>query len=95
VKSETLKLKFHWWLLQGGERSTITRDGGVSRGTGMPDLEAQIDFCRKAEEAGLQGLQRVSKMPFRTLLVEEQAFRPALLALKRPGLLALVTKPYF
>jgi alkanesulfonate monooxygenase len=51
-----LELKFHWRLLQGGERSTITRDGGVSRGTGMPDLEAQIDFCRKTEKAGLQGL---------------------------------------
>lgn len=56
MQNKTLELKFHWRLLQGGERSTITRDGGSARGSGMPDLEAQIDFCRKAEEAGLQGL---------------------------------------
>jgi alkanesulfonate monooxygenase len=50
-------LKFHWRLLQGGERSAITRaSGSSSSSTGLPDLEAQIDFCRKAEQVGIQGL---------------------------------------
>jgi len=52
-----MALKFHWRLLQGGERSAITRtSGSSSSSTGLPDLEAQIDFCRKAEQAGIQGL---------------------------------------
>jgi alkanesulfonate monooxygenase len=52
-----LQLKFHWRLLQGGERSAITRASGSSNvSTGLPDLEAQIDFCRRAEAAGIHGL---------------------------------------
>jgi alkanesulfonate monooxygenase len=52
-----MALKFHWRLLQGGERSAITRaSGSSSSSTGLPDLEAQIDFCRKAEQVGIQGL---------------------------------------
>ena len=52
-----MELKFHWRLLQGGERSAITRTTGSSNAsTGLPDLEAQIDFCRNAEEAGIHGL---------------------------------------
>ena len=52
-----MALKFHWRLLQGGERSAITRASGSSScSTGLPDLEAQIDFCRKAEQVGIQGL---------------------------------------
>jgi len=52
-----MALKFHWRLLQGGERSAITRaSGSSSSSTGLPDLEAQIDFCRKAEQIGIQGL---------------------------------------
>src|SRR5580765_6721329 len=52
-----MELKVHWRLLQGGERSAITRTTGSSETlTGLPDLEAQIDFCRKAEDAGIHGL---------------------------------------
>jgi alkanesulfonate monooxygenase len=52
-----MALKFHWRLLQGGERSAITRaSGSSSSSTGLPDLQAQIDFCRKAEQVGIQGL---------------------------------------
>jgi len=52
-----MALKFHWRLLQGGECSAITRaSGSSSSSTGLPDLEAQIDFCRKAEQVGIQGL---------------------------------------
>jgi alkanesulfonate monooxygenase len=50
-------LQFHWRLLQGGERSAITRAEGAARdSTGLPDLDAQIEFCQRAEEAGIKGL---------------------------------------
>lgn len=52
-----MPLKFHWRLLQGGERSAETRGAGASReATGLPDLEAQIQFCREAERLGIHGL---------------------------------------
>lgn len=52
-----MPLKFHWRLMQGGERSRLTRaTGSANESTGLPDLEAQIDFCRRAEEAGIHGL---------------------------------------
>jgi len=52
-----VQLKFHWRLLQGGERSAETRSTGASsKATGLPDLEAQIQFCRMAEELGIQGV---------------------------------------
>lgn len=52
-----MQLKFHWRLLQGGERSTQTRIAGSSRqSTGLPDLEAQICFCQTAERLGIHGL---------------------------------------
>jgi alkanesulfonate monooxygenase len=52
-----VQLKFHWRLLQGGERSAQTRTTGASRqSTGLPDLEAQIDFCQTAEKLGIHGL---------------------------------------
>jgi alkanesulfonate monooxygenase len=52
-----VQLKFHWRLLQGGERSAETRSTGASRkATGLPDLEAQINFCRRAEELGIHGV---------------------------------------
>ena len=52
-----MHLKFHWRLLQGGERTKLTRATGAAHtSTGLPDLEAQIDFCRRAEEAGIHGL---------------------------------------
>ncbi len=50
-------MRFHWRLLQGGERSTDTRGAMVARdATGLPDLEAQIHFCREAERLGIHGL---------------------------------------
>ncbi len=53
-----MNLKFHWRLLQGGEiRGVTTRAAGASqRGTGLPDLEHQIEFCHQAEESGITGL---------------------------------------
>ena len=52
-----MKLTFHWRLLQGGETANMTRAGeGMRRETGLPDLERQVEFCRRAEEYGITGL---------------------------------------
>jgi alkanesulfonate monooxygenase len=52
-----MSLRFHWRLLLGGERSGETRATMYSRvETGLPDLEAQINFCRLAEESGIDSL---------------------------------------
>jgi alkanesulfonate monooxygenase len=52
-----MKLKFHWRLLQGGETPNMTRaTEGLRRETGLPDLERQTEFCRRAEECGITGL---------------------------------------
>jgi len=52
-----MRLKFHWRLLQGGETSNMTRAiEGLRRETGLPDLERQAEFCRRAEECGITGL---------------------------------------
>lgn len=49
--------RFHWRLLQGGESVGVTRATGASRrATGLPDLERQTEFCRRAEESGIDGL---------------------------------------
>ena len=50
-------LRIHWRLLQGGERVTVTRALGDSQAqTGLPDPGPQIEFCRRAEAAGMDGL---------------------------------------
>jgi alkanesulfonate monooxygenase len=52
-----MALKFHWRLLQGGEGAGTTRiSANDSQLTGLPDLEAQVEFCRRAEENGIHGL---------------------------------------
>jgi alkanesulfonate monooxygenase len=51
------ELKFHWRLPQGGERSGASRSEQNSlESTGLPDLEAQLAFCRAAEEVGIHSL---------------------------------------
>jgi alkanesulfonate monooxygenase len=52
-----MPLRFHWRLLMGGETAGITRAAMYSRvETSLPDLEAQIHFCRCAEESGIDSL---------------------------------------
>lgn len=52
-----MELKFHWRLLQGGEKSGVTRAKQADLlETALPDMEAQIDFCRAAEESGIESL---------------------------------------
>ncbi|HEX5732693.1 MAG TPA: LLM class flavin-dependent oxidoreductase [Blastocatellia bacterium] len=50
-------LRFHWRLPQGGERPGASRAFQASlTETGLPDLDAQIQFCRAAEENGIESL---------------------------------------
>jgi alkanesulfonate monooxygenase len=50
-------LRFHWRLLQRGEHQGVTRAGQTdSMEAGLPDLPAQVDFCRQAEESGIDSL---------------------------------------
>jgi len=55
--NSTKPLRFHWRLLQRGEQSGVTRAGqSDSLEAGLPDLDAQVDFCRQAEESGIDSL---------------------------------------
>jgi alkanesulfonate monooxygenase len=52
-----MPLKFHWRLPHGGEinstpLSAQTRPSAI----GLPDLQAQIHFCRQAEQSGIDSL---------------------------------------
>jgi alkanesulfonate monooxygenase len=50
-------LRFHWRLPQGGERPGASRAYQTSLAeTGLPDLESQIQFCRAAQEHGIESL---------------------------------------
>jgi alkanesulfonate monooxygenase len=50
-------LRFHWRLPQGGERPGASRAFQSSlTETGLPDLDAQRQFCRAAEESGIESL---------------------------------------
>ena len=52
-----MPLRFHWRLLMGGETTGLTRAAMNDRvETSLPDLEAQIHFCRCAEESGIDSL---------------------------------------
>src|SRR5437763_16420213 len=49
--------RFHWRLIQGGEQAGASRSYQVSLPqTGLPDLGPQIEFCRHAEESGIESL---------------------------------------
>src|SRR5262245_2967074 len=49
-------LKFHWRLSYSGEGETTTWDRKFKIQDGVPHLEGQADFCRQAEEAGIDSL---------------------------------------
>jgi len=52
-----MPMRFHWRLLQGGERGVSSRSlGATSAATGLPDLEHQIAQCRTAEQLGIDGM---------------------------------------
>src|ERR1700704_2652804 len=50
-------LRFHWRLLQRGEEGGVTRASQASSmEAGLPDLPAQVDFSRRAQECGIDSL---------------------------------------
>jgi alkanesulfonate monooxygenase len=51
-----MPLRFHWRLPHGGETTGDTRAQYDQIRIGLPDLEAQIDFCRRAEQCGIDSL---------------------------------------
>jgi alkanesulfonate monooxygenase len=52
-----MPLRFHWRLPLGGETSGITRLTMSERvETGLPDLDAQVTFCKRAEDLGIDSL---------------------------------------
>jgi alkanesulfonate monooxygenase len=55
--SQSPKLRFHWRLPQGGERAGASRalQAGLAQ-TGLPDLAPQTEFCRFAEQGGIDSL---------------------------------------
>lgn len=57
AQKQTKPLRFHWRLLQRGENSGATRATQAdSLETGLPDLSAQVNFCRRAERSGIDSL---------------------------------------
>jgi alkanesulfonate monooxygenase len=51
-----MPLRFHWRLPHGGETSGATRAAQTQIAVALPDLEGQINFCRRAEECGIDSL---------------------------------------
>jgi alkanesulfonate monooxygenase len=52
-----MALTMHWRMLKGGETEGETRGRGEELArTGLPDLPAQLAFCRQAEALGFHGL---------------------------------------
>lgn len=57
VEETGQRARFHWRLLHGGERGPATRaESSSRRAAALPDLDAQIAFCRDAERWGMSGL---------------------------------------
>jgi alkanesulfonate monooxygenase len=52
-----MRLRFHWRLMQGGQTAGATVAAErVAPGAALPDLDAQVAFCRQAERAGIDSL---------------------------------------
>ncbi|MDX6402744.1 MAG: alkanesulfonate monooxygenase [Blastocatellia bacterium] len=52
-----MPLRFHWRLPHGGETAGATRiEQANLPAIGLPDLDAQVPFCRRAEECGIDSL---------------------------------------
>ncbi|HKP71408.1 MAG TPA: LLM class flavin-dependent oxidoreductase [Pyrinomonadaceae bacterium] len=56
TRTDRPPLRFHWRLPHGGETSGATRAAQSRREIGLPDLAAQVDFCRHAERCGIDSL---------------------------------------
>ncbi len=52
-----MPLRFHWRLVQGGEGSRLTRAKELRiRETALPDFDAQLEYCLRAEESGIDSV---------------------------------------
>ncbi len=52
-----MPLRFHWRLPHGGETAGAARiEQANLPAIGLPDLDAQVPFCRQAEECGIDSL---------------------------------------
>lgn len=50
-------IQFHWRLMERGEPEVRSRSGkNIIRTSGTPDFKAQLEFCKLAEEAGINSL---------------------------------------
>ncbi len=47
-------LRFHWSLSQAGNQ--FRRAGALEKMSGLPDLDAQLELCRRAEESGIESM---------------------------------------
>jgi len=55
--SQNSHLRFHWRLPQGGEQPSASRALQASLAqTGLPDVVPQTEFCRRAEDCGIDSL---------------------------------------
>ena len=56
-KTESKSLRFHWRLPYAGETARMAMaDQRSAQSIGLPDPKTQIDFCRHAEECGIDSL---------------------------------------
>ncbi|HWC77387.1 MAG TPA: LLM class flavin-dependent oxidoreductase, partial [Blastocatellia bacterium] len=52
-----MDLRFHWRLPPGGERPDVLLPGSTDLPkVGLPDLAARVEFCRRAEEMGIDSV---------------------------------------
>jgi alkanesulfonate monooxygenase len=57
VEAKSKPLRFHWRLPYAGESAGMAMaDQATAAAIGLPDPEAQIEFCRHAEECGIDSL---------------------------------------
>ncbi|MFZ1220973.1 MAG: LLM class flavin-dependent oxidoreductase [Chthoniobacterales bacterium] len=52
----TAPLRFHWRLIQGGDLEDAIAPERVSSAVALPEIAAQIAFCREAEQSGIDSV---------------------------------------
>jgi len=52
----TAPLRFHWRLIQGGDLEGTIGPERLSSATALPEIAAQIAFCREAEQSGIDSV---------------------------------------
>lgn len=57
IRTDNKPLRFHWRLPYAGETSAIVMaDQRSAQSIGLPDPERQIEFCKQAEDCGIDSL---------------------------------------